>query len=133
MENLKAVAKNVRGSAQKMRIPARVVIGMGVEEAVPVLEYMEKKAAADINKVLKSAVANAVNNYKKEVKNLYVKNIIVGEGVKYKRFKPKAKGMASPIFRRFSNITVFLAEIEEKKVQKEKKKQTKTTTNKVNK
>ncbi len=133
MSNIKVIAKakNIRGSARKARIPADVVRGMMVDEALAILEYMPKKAAADVYKVVNSARANAIHNYNMNPERLKISNIQVGQGMKLRRIKPKSRGMASVINKQFNNITVEVIEVsdeEPKTVEKEETgKKTKTT------
>ena len=100
-----------------MRIPprkARLVIdlirGKNADEAAAILRFTPNVAAEAIAKVLKSAVANAVNNNKMDEEKLYVKTCYVNEGVTLKRFMPRAKGSASAIHKRTSHITIVVAE-----------------------
>lgn len=116
MEIVIAKAKNVRGSAQKARIPARVVEGMKVTDALPVLEYMPKKAALDVYKVVKSAAANATNNNGMNIDNLIVKSVRVDRAFGLKRYKSAARGMARPIKKHFCHIMVEL--VDSSKVQR---------------
>ncbi len=118
-----AKANRVRGSARKARIPADVVRGMMVEEALAILEYMPKKAAADVYKVVHSAKANAVHNYNMDPEKLKIDKIQVGESMRLRRIKPKSRGMASVIQKHFCNISVELVEKgAEDKGEKENKK-----------
>jgi large subunit ribosomal protein L22 len=110
MKTVKAIAKNVRGSVRKARIPAMVVEGMSVEAALPVLKYMPKRAAAHVYKVVSSARANAVNNFGIDPKNLFITEIRVDKGMSLKRFRPKSRGNASEIIKQFCHISVTLSE-----------------------
>jgi large subunit ribosomal protein L22 len=107
---VKSIAKNVKGSARKARIPARVVLGMKVEQALPVLQFMEKAAAKDVYKVVKSAAANAEHNFKLNAADLVIESIVVDDGFKLKRNKAGSRG--GPIFfdRRYCHITVKLSD-----------------------
>jgi large subunit ribosomal protein L22 len=122
-----AKAKNVRGSAQKAKIPADVVRGMMVEQAMDILEYMPKKAAKDVQKVLASAAANATHNYEMDVENLRIKDIRVDKAMKIRRIKPKSRGMASVIHKHYSHITVELSDISDPLEESEKKPTSKKT------
>lgn len=105
-----AIGKNIKGSARKARIPARVVIGMHVEEAMPTLEYMNNKASDSVYKVLKSAIANAEHNYKLKSNDLIVHNVFVDNAFKLRRFKAGSKGSPRIFDRRYCHITVELTD-----------------------
>jgi len=106
----KAVGKYIRISAQKARLVADVVRGMGVDQALTTLRFMPKKGAGIIKKVIESAVANATQDDKADVDNLYVKKIIIDGGPSLKRISPRAQGRATGIIKRTSHITVVLDE-----------------------
>lgn len=106
----KAIAKTVRIAPRKARLVADLIRGKKVSDALVTLAYTSKAASPLIDKVLKSAVANAVNNHSMEEENLYVKEIMINEGPTLKRFRPRAKGSASPILKRTSHIHVVVAE-----------------------
>lgn len=120
MEIVIAKAKNVRGSAQKARIPARIVKGMKVNEALSILKYMPKKAATDVYKAVKSAASNAVNNNGMNMDELYVHNIRVDQAFSLKRYKSGSRGMVNPIKKHFCNIYVEVAGAEKDKTEKKK-------------
>lgn len=110
------VAARLRGariSAQKARLVADQVRGMKVEQALNVLAFSRKKAAAIVKKVLESAIANAENNDGADVDELKVSTIFVDEGMSLKRIKPRAKGRADRITKRTCHITVKVSEGEE--------------------
>jgi len=106
----KAIAKTVRIAPRKARLVADLVRGKSVVEAIVTLANTNKAASPIIDKVIKSAVANAVNNHSMNEETLYVKEILVNEGPTLKRFRPRAKGSASPILKRTSHISVVIAE-----------------------
>ena len=106
----KAVGKYIRISPQKARLVADVVRGMGVDQAITTLRFMPKKGAGIIKKVIESAVANATQEDKADVDNLYVKKIIIDGGPSLKRISPRAQGRATGIIKRTSHITVVLDE-----------------------
>lgn len=106
----RATAKTVRTSPRKARLVIDLIRGKSVAEAISVLKYTPNKAATLIEKVLMSAVANAENNYDLDVENLVVSEAFVNEGPTMKRFRPRAKGSASPINKRTSHITVVVTE-----------------------
>jgi large subunit ribosomal protein L22 len=91
-------------------------------DALSILRFTPKKAAALISKTLKSAIANAENNNNLRVENLVVQEAVVGEGPTLKRFVPKARGSAGPIRKRTSHIRITLTdEIEIKRREPKKK------------
>jgi large subunit ribosomal protein L22 len=106
----RAVAKGTRISAQKARLVADVVRGMNVDKAITTLTFMPKKGAHIIRKVLDSAIANATQNDKIDVDNLYIKKIFIDGGPSLKRIMPRAQGRATGIIKRTSHITVILEE-----------------------
>lgn len=102
--------KGARISAQKARLVADQVRGMGVEEALELLTFSTKKGAALIKKVLESAIANAEHNEGADVDELKVSTIFVDEGITMKRIMPRAKGRADRILKRSCHITVKVAD-----------------------
>jgi len=111
-----------RISAFKAREVTREIQGLPAADALSILRFTPKKAAALISKTLKSAIANAENNNNLRVENLVVQEAIVGEGPTLKRFVPKARGSAGPIRKRTSHIKITLTdEIEIKRREPKKK------------
>ena len=92
--------------------------GKKADVALRDLEFARKKVAKDISKTVKSAISNAENNHQFDIDNLFVKEAYVGKSLVMKRFRPRAKGRASPIKKPFSRITIILEEKKEKKVNK---------------
>ena len=95
--------------------------GKKADIAIRDLEFTRKKVADDIKKTVKSAVANAENNYQYDIDNLYVKEAYVGKSIVMKRFRPRAKGRAAAIKKPFSRITIILEEklnLQKKEVKK---------------
>ncbi len=108
----KAVAKMVRISPPKVRLVADLIRGKQVGEAYAVLKNTPRRGSLILEKVLKSAVANAEHNYQLEQANLYVKEVYVGEGKTMKRFQPHAQGRAFQILKRTSHVYITVAEKE---------------------
>lgn len=106
---VKAVYKNARMSAKKMRDVAAAVQGMSVSQATDALSYSPKKGAYLLNKTLQSAVANAENNNGLSADELILKSVMVDEGATARRTMPRARGSANMIRKRTSHITVILA------------------------
>ncbi len=107
-----AVLKRVGISAQKARLVADQIRGKGVEEALDILTFSNKKAAEIIKKVLNSAIANAEHNEGADVDELTVSTIFVDEGASMKRLRPRAKGRADRILKRSCHITIKVADSE---------------------
>jgi large subunit ribosomal protein L22 len=105
---VRAVARNVRRSPRKVRLVADAVRGRSVPEALAILQFMPNYAARDVAKVIKSAAANAENNYDLDANSLRVYRIWVDEGLTLKRYKPGAHGRVKPRLRRSSHITAIL-------------------------
>ena len=99
-----------RTSPQKARLVADQIRGLGVEEALAILEYSPKKAGALMKKVLDSAIANAEHNEGADIDELKVAKVFVNEGPTMKRIKTRAKGRADRVFKRSSHITVVVSE-----------------------
>ena len=106
----KAVARTVRVSPRKTRLVLDLIRGKNVADAIAILKFTPNKAAGIIEKVLMSAIANAENNFGLEKANLVVSEAFANEGPTLKRFRPRAKGSASPINKRTAHITVVVAE-----------------------
>lgn len=106
----KAIAKTVRIAPRKARLVIDLIRGKKIGEALSILKFTPKAGSIVIEKVLKSAIANAQNNHDMDVTKLYVKEAMVCEGMTIKRFMPRAKGSASPINKRTSHITIVVAE-----------------------
>ena len=106
----KATAKTIRTSPRKTRLVVDLIRGKQVGEAISILKFSHNKAAGIVEKVLMSAIANAENNFDLDVEDLVVSEVFVNEGPTMKRFRPRAKGSASPINKRTSHITVVVSE-----------------------
>ncbi len=111
--------KNVRSSPRKISLVLDYIRGKKVGVALQDLDFTRRKIAKDVSKTVKSAVANAENNYQMDIDELFIKEAYVGKSIVMKRFRPRAKGRASPIKKPFSRITIILAE---KKIIKDKEK-----------
>ena len=118
---VKAVNKNVRSGARKANLVLNFIKGKKADVAIRDLEFTRKKVAQDIKKTVKSAIANAENNYQYDIDNLYIKEAYVGKSIVMKRFRPRAKGRASPIKKPFSRVTIVLEEKKTDKKQGDKK------------
>ena len=107
-----AKLSNAPMSAQKARLVADQIRGLEVEEALNVLKFSTKKAAAIMRKVLESAIANAEHNESADIDELKVSTVFVDEAPTLKRFRARAKGRANHILKRTCHITVKVAEFE---------------------
>ena len=111
----RAFQRSARQSPYKMRLVIDQIRGKGVNEALALLAFSKKHAAKQIEKVLKSAVANAENaartqNESLDVDELFVKHAIINEGIKMKRWTPAAMGRATPMIKRTSHVEIVVAE-----------------------
>ncbi|SHK27314.1 50S ribosomal protein L22 [Tepidibacter formicigenes] len=106
----RSIAKFVRISPRKAGQVADLVRGKNANEALAILKYTPKAAAPMVAKVIKSAMANAENNYNMDVDKLYVAEIYANQGPTMKRFMPRAMGRATTIRKRTSHIGVVLKE-----------------------
>lgn len=111
----------LRIAPRKTRLVADLIRRKKVEQAQTFLKFTTKRAAEPILKLLKSAVANAKNNFQLEEQNLYISKIMVDEGPKLKRWLPRARGRADEILKRVSHITIVLDEIRPAKKKKSTK------------
>ncbi|MBD8033541.1 MULTISPECIES: 50S ribosomal protein L22 [Solibacillus] len=110
MTQAKAIARTVRIAPRKVRLVVDLIRGKQIGEAVAILRHTPKAASPVVEKVLKSAVANAEHNYELDINNLVVSEIFVDEGPTLKRFRPRAQGRASAINKRTSHITIVVSE-----------------------
>ncbi len=107
---VKAIAKDTGISAQKIRPLVDMVRGRKVDEALNLLKFAPSPLARVVAKVVKSAAANAENNFQMTPSDLRIVNILADEARSMKRFRPRARGRASRIIKRSSHITVIVAE-----------------------
>ncbi|MCD4760729.1 50S ribosomal protein L22 [bacterium] len=120
---VKAKLKRVKMSPKKIRLVADAVRGLGVLEALEKLPVIFKGATPVVEKLLKSAIANAKDRYNVEEKDLEIKSIFVNKGMDLKRWKPAAFGRAHPIRKHSSHIEIVVASKEGVRVAaKDKKK-----------
>lgn len=103
-----AEAKNVKISPRKVRLVADSVKDLHIVKAIASLSLMHKRAAIPLRKTLESAVANAVNNHKAEKSALSIKEIMVNEGIRYKRYHFAGRGRMRPYKKRTSHIRIVL-------------------------
>jgi len=108
----KAVARNIRVSAQKLNLVAALIRGKAVATALADLQFSRKRIAKDVRKCLESAIANAENNHDLDVDDLVVAEAHVGKGLVMKRFSPRARGRAGRIHKPFSHLTIVVRQVE---------------------
>jgi len=107
---IKAIAKSVRVSTRKISLVADMVRHLSIDDALITLESKHKRAALPLAKLLKSAVANAVNNAGLDKNNLVIESINVSGGPALKRFWPSTRGRIHPYKKRSTNIRIVLKE-----------------------
>tara|TARA_B100000989_G_scaffold156323_1_gene116645 strand:- start:687 stop:1088 length:402 start_codon:yes stop_codon:yes gene_type:complete len=107
---IKSINKNIRSSTKKLNPILRSIVGKKVDVALRDLEFSNKRICGDVKKTLSSAIANAENNFQFDIDKLIVKEAFCGKQVIMKRFRPRAKGRASPIIKPYSNLTIILSE-----------------------
>ena len=119
-QDLTAVAKDntVRVSPIKLSNLVKTIDNKKVGNAINQLKFSNKRVSTNVLKVLNAAIANAENNKQLDIDNLFVKEAYVGKSLVMKRFRPRAKGRASPIKKPFSRITIVLHEKKQKEVKK---------------
>lgn len=110
---VKAVANDIGISPQKVRLVVDTIRGKKVDEALAILRFMPSPTAKAVAKVIKSAVANAENNFQMSPAELRITEIFADKGHVLKRFRPQSRGRISPILKRSSKITVLVTEEEE--------------------
>ena len=106
----RAYLKGTRLSPQKAGLVANAIRGKSVQDAMDFLVFNKQKGSAVIKKLLESAIANAENNNNADVDMLSVKSIIVNQGMRLKRMKPRARGRADRIIKPTCHIEIILAE-----------------------
>lgn len=107
---VKAQLNGLRIAPRKVRAVANLIKGKDVVKALDQLNYLVRRPVASMKKLLNSAIANAENNFDMVKENLYIKQLVVDEGVKLKRFRPKGFGRASMIQKKTSHISIILEE-----------------------
>ena len=107
---VKAINKNVRSSPRKLNLLLKNIRGKKVDVAIRDLSFARQRIAFEIKKTVQSAIANAENNNQYDIDSLYIKEAYVGKSIVLKRFRPRAKGRASPIKKPYSNLTIILSE-----------------------
>tara|TARA_B100000282_G_scaffold290995_1_gene262679 strand:- start:161 stop:499 length:339 start_codon:yes stop_codon:yes gene_type:complete len=106
----RAFLKGTRLSSQKANLVASVVRNMSIEQAIDFLSFSKKKGARVIKKLLDSALANAENNHNADIDKLRIKSLIVNQGMRLKRIKPRARGRADRITKPTCHIEIILTD-----------------------
>lgn len=112
VKEARATLKFARISSRKVKIVADLIRGKDVDEALAIMKFTPKASSEVLEKILKSAIANAENNHDMKHENLYVAEIFANQGPTLKRIRPAAKGSAVRIRKRTSHITIVLKEKE---------------------
>ena len=107
---VKAINRNVRSSPRKINILLKNIRGKKADMAIRDLSFARQRVAFEVKKTVQSAIANAENNNQFDIDNLYIKEAYVGKSLVLKRFRARAKGRASGIKKRYSNLTIILTE-----------------------
>ena len=107
-----AIARDVGIPSRKVKLIVDMVRGKPIEEALTILMFVPSPAAEAVAKVIKSAAANAENNYEMVPSELKIVEIFANEGHTLKRFRPQSRGRVSPILKRSTHIVVFVSEEE---------------------
>jgi large subunit ribosomal protein L22 len=115
-DSVVAKLRYLRVSPKKVRRIARLIKGMNFAEAEAQLRFLPNKSVKPLYKLLLSAGANAENNYNLSRANLFVQKILVDPGPSLKRWRARARGVAFPIAKRTSHITLFLAPVGDQKI-----------------
>jgi len=105
----KAIQRHVRITPRKCNQVLELIRGMAVEQAQTTLQFTPKQGSRIVQKVLKSAVANALHEGKVRLEDLFVKEAVVGAGPTLKRWLPRAQGRATPLLKRTSHVSVTVA------------------------
>lgn len=107
--DIKACLKTIRISPRKVRLVVNIIRNKKVGEAISILHNINKRSSSVIQKLIKSAISNAINNYKITVDQLFIKQIVVNEGKTMKRMAPRAHGRAYEILKRTSHINIIIS------------------------
>ena len=109
-KTVRSINKNIRSSTRKLKPILKSIVGKKVDIVIRDLAFSDKRIAKEIKKTISSAVSNAENNFQYDIDKLIVKEAYCGKQIVMKRFRPRAKGRASPILKPYSNLTIILSE-----------------------
>ncbi len=107
---VRAIAKDIGVSPRKMRLVTNAVKGKSVTDALAILQFLPNAGARPVSTVVKSAAANAENNYDLDPDDLFILNIVADDSFRIKRVKARSHGRAASILRRFCHVTVTLSD-----------------------
>jgi len=110
----KVILRNVRVSPQKLNLVAQMIRKQPVSKALSILQFSKRRISNDVEKALRSVIANAENNHSLDIDKLVVKEAYVGKGVVMKRFHARARGRGAKIIKPYSHLTILLSEQEGK-------------------
>jgi large subunit ribosomal protein L22 len=108
----RAHARHIRISPRKVKIVTDLIRGKDLSEALNILTFTPKAASKPVEKLVRSAAANAENNHDMNLENLYIAEIQANQGPTLKRFRARAQGRGTQILKRSSHISVVLKERE---------------------
>ena len=106
---VRAIAKNISVSPRKVNLVLRLIRGKKVEEALNLLQFTSTPTAKAVAKVVKSAAANAENNYQLSPSELKIIRALGDKGMTLKRFRPRSRGQVSPLLKRYTHITIIVS------------------------
>ena len=106
----KVILKNLRTSPQKLNLVLGMIRREKADKALSILQFSRKRISQDVEKALRSVIANAENNHSLDIDKLYVKEAFVGKSIVMKRFHARARGRGARILKPFSHLTIVLAE-----------------------
>jgi large subunit ribosomal protein L22 len=107
---VRAMAKNIGISPRKMRLVTNAVKGKSVSDALAILQFLPQSGAVPVSAVVKSAAANAENNYSLDPEDLYILNIVADDGFRIRRVRARSRGQAARIVRRYCHVTVIVSD-----------------------
>ena len=106
----KVVLKNLRISPQKLNLVLQMIRREKADKAISILQFSKKRISKDVEKELRSVIANAENNHSLDIDKLYIKEAFVGKSIVMKRFRARARGRGARIIKPFSHLTIVLIE-----------------------
>ncbi len=108
----KVVLRNIKISPQKLNLILEMIRKVKADKAISMLQFSKKRIAKQVEKAMRSVVANAENNHSLDIDKLYVKEAFVGKSIVMKRFHARARGRGARILKPFSHLTIILSEQE---------------------